>query len=147
MTSGTGLALIPECRSWPETVDYRKKRRCRTNFCFRHSGLYCTYDFSLTTTNTSSMNLQGIYISTASSMDMQVYHFPLPAVWMCRAPSTANTDVQGVSLSTARSMDMEGISFSTASWTCRLYPSSSIDVQVYPLPLPAVWRCRAKRVE
>jgi hypothetical protein len=49
------------------------------------------------------MDVQGVFIFTASSMDMQ---FGIPFF------TTISMDVQGVSISTASSMGMQGVSIS-----------------------------------
>jgi hypothetical protein len=68
-----------------------------------------------TTTNTNSVDVQGVSIPTASSMDVQGISL-----------STASSmNVQGVSLYTASSMEVQGVSLSTSS--------SSMDMQGVPL--------------
>jgi hypothetical protein len=79
----------------------------------------------------SSMDVKGVSISSASSMDVQdvslsttavwacrVYPFP-PEVWMLRISLSATSvmDVQGVSLSTTSGIDVQGVFLSTrAGW-------------------------------
>jgi hypothetical protein len=112
---------MPDWRSWlPEEC------RCKTNF---FSGIPAfTFEFStsyskkhhhqpstelhfggavgipVTTNNKSSMDVQGVSLSTASSHDMQGVSL-----------SIARMDMQGVSLSTASGMDVQGVSLFTAS--------------------------------
>jgi hypothetical protein len=69
----------------------------------------------------SSIDGQGVFLSTASSLDVQMFAFPWPAV----------VDLQGVSPSTASNVNVHGGS-----------TASSMDVQGVPFLLPAVWTCR-----
>jgi hypothetical protein len=94
VTSGTGLALIPECRCRTDAVDYGRNGNAGLTFL---SFRTFTYDFSVTNTNTSSMDVQGVSISTAISKDLQ-------GVTISAASSM---DVQGVPISTASSMDVQ----------------------------------------
>ncbi len=66
------------------------------------------------------MDVQGVSISTASSMDMH-------GVTLSEASSG---DVQSVSISTTSRMDLQGVSLSTG-----------MDVQGVFLPPPTVWMC------
>ncbi len=54
----------------------------------------------------SCMDVPGVSLSTAKSMDVQcrVYPFPLPPICM---------DVQDVSLSITKNIDVQGVSLST----------------------------------
>ncbi len=68
-----------------------------------------------TTINTSRIDLQGVPLSTASSMDYGragEYAFPPPAVWTCRVcpflPCTSNIDVQGAGMSDCPASSQSG---------------------------------------
>ncbi len=91
-----------------------------------------------------SLDVQGVFIFTASSTDVQVDPFPLPTVWTCRAytfPQTSVMDLQlqGVSLSTANRMDVQGVTIFTARnmdvqcAECMHTTANSMDLQDVPL--------------
>jgi hypothetical protein len=135
VTSGTGLALNPdagipmtECRRRADSVDFRKKCRCQTDFFLT---------FTVNSVYVGVYNVSMYILSTTSRVwTHDVIPLSTVTVWMCRVSpfSTASTvDVQGVSLSIAcRVYPTTGL----ALWTCRVSPPPA--VQMYPFPPPAV---------
>ncbi len=114
------LEVMPECRCRTGAVKYRKKCRCRTNFCLalRHLNMIVK-SYYIARLTPSAAVMQGLSLSTANSMN-----------------------VHGVSLSTASGMDVHSESFFTASimeWMCRVYPFFKCQNVRHPVSLVPEW--------
>ncbi len=90
----------------------------------------------VTLSSASSMDVQGLYISTS----MKNRHAGFTP-FHCKS-----MNLQGVSISTACSMNMQGVSISTASGMdvqgVPISTTSSVNVQGVSHFTPAVWTCR-----
>ncbi len=108
--------MILECRCRTDGADNWPKCRCRTN-CFL-SILANTYGLS-TLHNQADMDVQGVFLSTNSSMDCRMYSCP-PPVWTCRMSPRHEQYGRAGCLSTSSSKDVQGVSPPTVVWTCRV---------------------------